>query len=389
MTPGGTLAAEVVLRHGIVSEARIVSTRRVPLAAALRGKPVTEAVALLPLLFATCGIAHALAASSAAESAMGGPQSRPPTQGRERAWARRLLEATEIIDGHVWSILIDWPRVFEGSAKTEQLRALRSATAALRDAVDPSRASLGIGSCILHVSRAGLGDALARVEALVSEVVGDLPADAGELGAWAGRSPSPAAPLVRHVLATSSAGVGASDVAPLPAFGAAWFAERLSALPAFGERPTADGMPAEAGPLARAAAAPLVSSVIAKHGRGALARIAARLTELASAPARLRDAADAAEPEEGSELVAHAGCGVADTARGRLAHWALVERGRVVDWRFVAPTEWTFHPDGAFARGLVGSPAGDAERTLRLHVAALDPCVPCEITLRQAESEAP
>lgn len=383
MTPGGTLAAEIVTRDGSVAEARIVSSRRVPLAAALRGKKLSEAVALLPLLFATCGVAHGLAASSAARSARGdgGGDGASRDLRRRLAWARELLVASEVIDGHAWSLLVDWPRVLGGPPRTEMVRALRACSAALRDAVDPARASLRLDACAPTTSYEGLAEVLAQLDGLVSVIVGDLPDDARGLEAWALTSRSPAAPFVRHLLDTSSASVGTSDVALLPELDARWFAARLSADPAFGARPTVDGAPREAGPVARAAASPLVASVIGTHGRGALARLAARLVELASAPARVRATALAGEA---TELSSHGGCGVADTARGRLAHWALVEHDVVVDWRFVAPTEWTFHPDGAFSRGLVGAQAYEVAQRVQLHVAALDPCVPCEITLRDA-----
>ena len=409
MTPGGTLAAEVVTRDGVVSEARIVSTRRVPLAAALRGKSVREAVALVPLLFATCGIAHGVAASAAVESASGagdlvregGPRARARTR------ARALLVASEVVDGHVWSILVDWARVLGGSPAAAELRAHRAATERLRAAIDPARASLGLGAWNVHASRGGLASALADVDSLVSQLASDLPDDVSGLAAWAHRSRSPAAPLVKHLLDAPAASIGASDVAPLPELSAAWFRAQLSADAMFGERPTLDGAPREAGPLARAAVAPLVASVVAQHGRGALARIAARLVELAAAPGRLRalardadagdadagdaDAGDADAGEAGAaaELSSTGGCGVADTARGRLAHWALVEKGVVVDWRFVAPTEWTFHPGGAFSRGLIGARSADVARTIRLHVAALDPCIPCDVTVRDAADARP
>jgi coenzyme F420-reducing hydrogenase alpha subunit len=390
MTPGGTLAAEIVTREGRVAEARIVSSRRVPLAAALRGKRVSEAVTLVPLLFATCGIAHGLAASSAARSARGegADEGEPSTADLRRlAWARALLVASEVIDGHAWSLLVDWPRVLGGPPQTENVRALRGATAALRDAVDPARASLRLDAGTVAPSHEGLARALAELDARVAALAGDLPHDAHGLESWARTSGSPAAPFVRYLLETGNARFGGSDVALLPELDARWFAARLSADAAFGERPTLDGAPCEAGPIARAAASPLVASVIGTHGRGALARLAARLVELASAPARVRATVASGEA---TELAAHDGCGVADTARGRLAHWALVERDVVVDWRFVAPTEWTFHPDGAFPRGLVGARAlGDelAQR-VQLHVAALDPCVPCEISLREAANAA-
>jgi len=333
---------------------------------------------------------HGLAASSAARSARGeGEREREGTSldlSRRLAWARELLVASEVIDGHAWSLLVDWPRVLGGPPQTEKVRALRACSAALRDAVDPERASLRLEVCaVAHSSHEGLAAAVAQLDALVSAIVGDLPDDARGLEAWARTSRSSAAPFVRHLLDTSSASVGSSDVALLPELDARWFAARLSASAAFGGRPTVDGAPHEAGPIARAATSPLVASVIGVHGRGALARLAARLVELASAPGRVRATALAGEA---TELASHGGCGVADTARGRLAHWALVERDVIVDWRFVAPTEWTFHPEGAFPRGLVGAHARAHEvaQRVQLHVAALDPCVPCEITLRDAAS---
>ena len=51
-----------------------------------------------------------------------------------------------------------------------------------------------------------------------------------------------------------------------------------------------------------------------------------------------------------------------ESPRGRLYYFAVVQGdGRLRDARVVAPTEWNFHPDGPFARALVGfRPEGDA-----------------------------
>ena len=66
--------------------------------------------------------------------------------------------------------------------------------------------------------------------------------------------------------------------------------------------------------------------------------------------------------------------------------WDRYRTGGTWDYRIVAPTEWTFHPDGAFPRGLVGAPGHELAQRVQLHVAALDPCVPCAITLRDADA---
>ncbi len=78
------------------------------------------------------------------------------------------------------------------------------------------------------------------------------------------------------------------------------------------------------------------------------------------------------------------GFAVAETARGALFHYARVEQGRIADYRIVAPTEWNFHPRGAFRAGLLGFRATDPEtvkhRATRWAL-ALDPCVPFDIAV--------
>jgi hypothetical protein len=52
----------------------------------------------------------------------------------------------------------------------------------------------------------------------------------------------------------------------------------------------------------------------------------------------------------------------------------------------LAPTEWNFHPEGAAAQALAGLPsdAPDLAPRVRLLMAALDPCVPFELTPKGA-----
>jgi coenzyme F420-reducing hydrogenase alpha subunit len=80
------------------------------------------------------------------------------------------------------------------------------------------------------------------------------------------------------------------------------------------------------------------------------------------------------------------GLSAVDTARGLLVHRATLDGGRVADWRIVAPTEWTFHPDGALARVPLGWPAGNRTallRRARLLVTAMDPCVAHDVAIRE------
>jgi len=82
-----------------------------------------------------------------------------------------------------------------------------------------------------------------------------------------------------------------------------------------------------------------------------------------------------------------AGLAAVETARGLLLHRLAEVRGHIVDWRITAPTEWTFHPDGALPRAVVGWDASDREaliRRLRLLITAMDPCVTCTPHIEEA-----
>jgi Ni,Fe-hydrogenase I large subunit len=78
---------------------------------------------------------------------------------------------------------------------------------------------------------------------------------------------------------------------------------------------------------------------------------------------------------------------VAETARGRLAHWLRLDGdSRLADARMVAPTDWNFAADGPLARGLTGAAVrdrDDAVERVRLLVAMLDPCVACGIDVHE------
>jgi hypothetical protein len=84
------------------------------------------------------------------------------------------------------------------------------------------------------------------------------------------------------------------------------------------------------------------------------------------------------------------GCGRPDGKRGDrggayrarlLMHHVRLAGEQVVEYEIVAPTEWNFHPDGAFAQDMRGVDETDEESLKQLaHIAALslDPCVAYE-----------
>ena len=260
---------------------------------------------------------------------------------------------------------------------------------------------------------------------------------------WARRSDTAAARLIALVDHQGWAGLGRSPVAVLPPLTLAALDARLSGpgAEAFIATPLWQGAAAESTPFARQLDQPLVADLARELGNGLLPRLAAQLVELASLlvelPRLLVALADGATPDaparepatpadpvrgparpsgngpghlaskvplpndltagvvaaqgvspQGLEAAAaqSAGTGLAQVqaARGLLVHRLTLERGRLADYRILAPTEWNFHPQGAAALGLANLPPAD-DATLRrlagLFITALDPCIAYDISV--------
>jgi len=371
--PEGHVAVRLAVAGGRVRAARVLVHRPLGAAAALTGKTVSEALALVPLLHSVCGTAQGIAALSACEAALG------LAPAPAHVAARTLLTMAETLTSHAWQVFMDWPQRLGEAPDTRQIAALRAAASGVLPALYPARDSLRPGGAALQPNREALAVALARLEAQVTQsVLGAVPFphDPEGLAAWAAEGLTPAARVLRRALARP--GFGASDVAPLPDLPADWFAARLSADPGFPARPHRDGEPAFTGALARMALQPPITELLESHGAGLAAHVAARLAEMAALPGRMAELLDELAPAgAGVEHTAPgAGTGVVETARGRLAHWVRLAEGRIAEYRIVAPTEWNFHPDGPLTRGLTGVPAGPTlPDDAGLLIAAIDPCV--------------
>ena len=161
--------------------------------------------------------------------------------------------------------------------------------------------------------------------------------------------------------------------------------DAIDAADGFERSPAFAGMPVETGALARNRDVPVVAAVCDRHGHGVLARVTARLADLACL---LRVRRQPSSSWTSAQAVAD-GVGIAavETARGLLLHRACVRDGRVHDYRIVAPTQWNFHPHGAFAQGMLGRPVANSEalqRQAAIVLAAIDPCVPARIEVVHA-----
>ncbi|WP_083897441.1 nickel-dependent hydrogenase large subunit [Azospirillum sp. B506] len=383
--PGeGSVAVRLWLDRGTIGRAE-VATRRPRAVAALVGRKADEAARLAPLLFSLCGSAQGLAVARACEAALGIDASAHET-------ARSLLTDAEVLDSHGWQAAVEWPARLGAPPKPAALRELRTAVSAILPALYPAKDGLRPGGGILRPDAAALRDALARMAGWLDTTVfaGPPPQDADELAGWAAAGGSYAARLGARLLSPDLAGWGACCVPLLVDRSPDRFAAALAGDPAFATAPRYEDAPALTGPLERQAGHPLVLSVTERFGDGLARLFAARLADLAELPRRMEAAIAALRPAgpaaAGSGRPGE-GCGVAETARGRLAHWLRLDGdGRLADARMVAPTDWNFAADGPLARALAGAPVrgrDDAVERVRLLVAMLDPCVACGIDVHE------
>jgi len=159
--------------------------------------------------------------------------------------------------------------------------------------------------------------------------------------------------------------------------------------------PRYDGLVMETGALARQMVAghPLVRELVATSGGSVLARVLARLLELAIVVPEMERWAQAIRPGEPwcrSDPLPQEGsaAGLVEAARGALGHWLRVDRGRIASYQIVAPTTWNFSPrdrqgiPGPLEQALVGTPVEEGEGTpvaVQHVVRSFDPCMVCTV----------
>src|SRR3954470_8300171 len=226
----GALTVGIVVIDSTVADVRLRSSRTTGIGAMLAGRPVSEALSLVPMLFSLCGMVQGIAAVSACESAIGITVS-PAQQA-----ARDLLILAEMADSHTWQVTMEWPRLTGGDPNTALLLPVRDATAALAAALYPARDWNRPGGSALSPDAARLRNACSGISTAIDRLTGsgfNTLGDADDLKHWSQDSMTPAAPLFAQIIADDMAGFGRSGVVALPGLPADWFAQRLAARPDF------------------------------------------------------------------------------------------------------------------------------------------------------------
>jgi Ni,Fe-hydrogenase I large subunit len=374
VNPEGEITVRLSCSDHRVHKVSVASSRAGLPPRLVRGRPPADVQRLVPLLFSICQRAQGAASAAAIAAAQG---LEAPVRDRQR----QVLDVTlETLQEGVWRLLIDWPKSMGEQARVPAVASVRQASGAVVDDGATLDMLLALADDVLreHVYGAPAETWLASM-------------DVAAFDRWVEAGPTLPARLLRR-MRDEAPGLGRSDVALMPDATLESLRraviEDLEAQPDYARFPRWGGRPAETGALARQAAAPLIAALLARDGRTASTRFAARLVELAVLMRDLRARSGGrVAAARGHALPDGVGLGLAETARGLLLHRVQVERGLVTDYRIVAPTEWNFHPQGPLPHGLAGRSAADhgrLERDARVVVQSLDPCVACRVEIANA-----
>lgn len=326
------------------------------------------------MLYTVCRQAQAGAGQAAVDAAQGlSPGPHPETA------LSLLCEATR---EHLWRLLLDWPQLLGLTTHEAEFADWYRRLATAGRSWSNFKGQLG--GFASFAESAVLGMHLPEWRALASP-------DEFESGtALASR-------LWRAL--DDDPGMAGEGLPTLPPGSAAEFAAVSAAEwnRDFARTPTLHGRPAETGALARWQTHPLIRQQLG-HGAGAVRlRLFARLMDLAQCAEYIAAADDWLANGLANNLIDTCspapGVGIArvETARGILLHRVRLEgtakQASIAEYAVVAPTEWNFHPGGAFVAAMHNMAMTD-EAALRKHaqrlVLALDPCVPCHLEVSRA-----
>ena len=350
----------------------ICSTRPQVAQGLMAGRTPEGAAELAGLVFSLCGRAQRVAAEAAGAAALG----LTPDVVQRQGQTARVLQ--EIAQEHAWRLLLDWPGQQGQALDAASLVRLRQATG------EPGR----FGAVLTD---------LVETVLLGEPATAWLGLDLAGLDAWRRAGRTATARLFGGLVEGPDLGVVLAPLLPalmdLTDAQAADLGRRALEEPGYCAHPRWQGGPAETGALARVGAEPLVAGWLGQRGRGAGARLLARLAELALLPGWLADCLGGGGPEvvRAWRLGDNTGLAGVETARGLLLHVVRLDAGVVADYRILAPTEWNFHPQGPLHQGLSGlrpAPQPESERDLearaRLIAQSLDPCVALSLDLTHA-----
>ncbi|NGO54496.1 hypothetical protein [Allomesorhizobium camelthorni] len=377
MSIDGRVSIDLVCDGGRLVKAIVVPPRPIALGPILRGRPATQAVSMIGLLFSVCGIAQSAASVEAVEAALEIGADRRTKQ------ARRLLVLAETLREHLLRIGLDTASLAGEPADGKTLRRVVNLPLRLKQALFRGGNAF-VPGVWAEMPGAEAAETATEASSLTQCVVyaGEKPLgemDRDAFTEWAMEGSTVAARLLAPVLARGWALIGCPE---MTTGGNGGLPKQASA---------------DTSCLARQAGAPLVRAFLSENGEAGLAaRLAARVVEASKLPgqiagglAALRDVADGSDvptskvfrDENGGRFATAS----AEAARGRLEHRIVFKDDRIADYAITSPTSIHFGERGIAARSLsalAASSREDLALQADLLVRAIDPCVGYDVRVR-------
>ncbi len=334
-------------------------------------------------MYSLCATAQTHASLMAVEAALG------VTAAPAQVAARSLLLIAETAQEQARQALMDWPALLGEEPRVDRLAELRRTLSGLTRALYPGGDWVRLGGGVLAPDLTGIHKSLAQFSKSLERLVmgSDCPDGAVRNKEafldWATQGETAPARLFRHIVYKGWSDFGASQTPPMPDLDAAYLNGRLADDNAdFVAAPDLDGVVYLTGPLSRQWNQPLVAELRNHYGIGLLTLFAARLIELWNSAQAAKAAVGAIQNCNAGAPPARAtgnGLGMVDAARGCLVHRVEVKDSKIARYQILAPTEWNFHQEGPFVKGLKGASAKGIDALCPMLVSALDPCVACVV----------
>lgn len=356
----------------------------------LKGKTPAEALAIIPAVFALCGKAQVHAARLALDAAEGRAR-----DGNMLA-AQQAVTEMESLRENSLRVARDWTTALGERPHPASLKALMRLVPDLQAVLGLERVAAQKDE-LIRIDRSAAFRVVDRAEAwLGAEVFGEPVSrwrerrELEDVLAWAASARTGAARLVHRIHSDGQAAAGAIAVHGLATLESNavrdWLAGAGSESSLLADA-RKRSVP-ETTALSRHAGDPRLCGTAGPDERagGLLARLIARLIELAELPERMRQLLDGRrEPTCGRALGDGLGTSDVSAARGTLIHAASVAGGRIRDYRMLPPTRWNFDAEGAAARAvasIAATHASQAQQLCELMVTAIDPCVTYSLRIR-------
>ncbi len=371
----GTLSVRVDWHEGVIERMTLNSSRPRQVTQLLCGKPIDQALTLVPMIYSLCGVAQKVAALRAAESALGLEVSAEVDQ------ARRVLVLAETARELGLRLSQHWfaDAVSGKSQAVKLIQWFTAVNAELQWALELNPT---------HGRKTDTLNYAVDLKAILHPMVGTE----SELGCvlFGNAEANPLKAHVRDLQEQFGAVKLNCAAAPLPGVKSnelhSLLADTEHALAQddgaqFAARPSWKGACHETSAWTRNRDVGLVVQG-QSAGLSALAlRFLALASELQVLPARMRSVeVCSGRLWQGTGAV---GIGAIEAARGLLIHRIELEGEIVRDYKIVAPTEWNFHPQGTLVQMLEGVKVS-RERLYNLVeklILLVDPCVDWEIEI--------